>query len=100
MNINDNLSIRLFTIVKDKQYIYQNTILGYFEIFLKEPALLTTKAVDSEKYNSVLLFKVALSLSALARSNINTDIKKLKIKRKFKLLLNESNFENIFFASF
>jgi len=34
------------------------------------------------------------------KKDTKKDIKKLKIKRKFKLLLNESNFENIFFATF
>ena len=56
-NLGDNLGVRLFPLVKDKQYIYQNTALGYFETFLKGTAFLATKGIDSENYKAILLFR-------------------------------------------
>ena len=73
-NLGDKLGIRLFPLVKDKQYIYQNTTLGYFETFLKETAFLATKDVDSENYKAILLFR-------------NQDLRSIRYDKKDKLLV-------------
>jgi DNA-directed RNA polymerase subunit beta' len=73
-NLGDKLGIRLFPLVKDKQYIYQNTTLGYFETFLKETAFLATKDVDSENYKAILLFR-------------NQDLRSISYDKKDKLLV-------------
>lgn len=56
-NLGDKLATRIFPLVKDKQYVYQNTTLGYFETFLKERALLTTKTFDSDECKAILVFR-------------------------------------------
>ena len=73
-NLGDQLGIRLFPLVRDKQYIYQNTTLGYFETFLKGTAFLATKGIDSENYKAILLFR-------------NKDLRSIPYDAKDKLMV-------------
>ena len=73
-NLSHELGIRLIPLVKNKQYIYQNTTLGYFETFLKENALLTSKTFEDDNYNTVLLFR-------------NKDLRIIRYNKGSKLLV-------------
>ena len=73
-NLGGKLGMRFFPFVKDKQYVYSNTVLGYFETFLKETALLTAKKVDNENHKAILLFR-------------NKDLRSIHYSLKDKLIV-------------